>query len=301
MASLPSTLSPSNESIYATPRRYYYFKSILENLPKNREPLRIIELGCGTGEGLLIPLAESLRGSAAIVGIDSDAQSIERAQSKVKELGLSNVIFLCSDFDRLPSPLTNPLYDVVITSEIIEHCENPTLLLKRANQLMKKGGVLLATVPNGYGPFEVESFFWNFLNIERWGRRLRSSAEGAAGKAAHTLNDENTHVGFYTFREVTRLIQQAGFELVDHENRELFCGPFSDHLTRRTKKIGLGGLLIRISHGAAKFAPSFMVADWMLVARKEKEAPDQIPFDLPKGPLRQWWWKIKRRQNKRGL
>ncbi len=47
-----------------------------------------------------------------------------------------------------PWPYGNARFDVVACIEAIEHLENPWLLVREANRVLKPGGVLLVTTPN---------------------------------------------------------------------------------------------------------------------------------------------------------
>ena len=41
-------------------------------------------------------------------------------------------------------------FDVIICSEVLEHLEDPTIILKKLNKSLYTDGILLGSVPNGY-------------------------------------------------------------------------------------------------------------------------------------------------------
>lgn len=286
------------DTIYAAGKRFDWFYAVIQKIFPAAAPLRILEIGCGTGEGVLLPLAKTLGTRAELHGIDLDDRSIAHAQARVREENLTNLTFQRVDAEEWPSSITSQPFDVVITSEILEHVDNPLELLKRANERLKNGGLLLVTVPNGYGPFEIEAFVWNLLRMDALRRLWRGEKRAAVSTAMHTMNDENTHLGFYTLSEVKNILNRAGFGDIETENREFFCGPFSDFLTGHTRAIGIGTWIIRFSHAVARFLPSFLVADWMLAARKRSQPDNDLQLRGPTGPFKKWWWSIKRRQNR---
>jgi SAM-dependent methyltransferase len=64
---------------------------------------RVLELGCGDGSNL-IPLAYYRR-HAQFVGVDGSRRAIEAAESKRRELGLSNLRFVHADFEHAAAQL----------------------------------------------------------------------------------------------------------------------------------------------------------------------------------------------------
>jgi hypothetical protein len=143
-----------------------------------------------------------------------------------------------------------------------------------------------------------EKFLWELFGFEKilhaW-RRHR--AKNSVLENPTTLNDSNTHVCFFSWGDLNRLIETAGFEIEEHENREFFCGPFSDLAMSVLKRVGLGGLLVGLSQGSARFLPPHAVSDWMMSARKTK-APEKNQWVVPpQNGFKKWWWTTKRRLN----
>lgn len=283
--------------MYGERRRLVYFLEAIARLSPSAAP-RIIELGCGTGEGLLSPLAAALPSAKEIVGVDFDATSIATAQKLLGERPFIPLRFVLSEAERLPNDFEAGAWDVVILSEVIEHVENPFPLLETANRLLRPGGLLLVTIPNGYGPFEIENFFWDGLKLERKIRSLRAILGRKSAATPSTMADTNRHVGFYAWGNVKKLLSEGGFDIRESRNREWFCGPFTDLLHGMMKRVGAGGLLVALTQGFAGVLPRFAAADWMAAAVKTG-TPSSYRFPVPSSGLSGWWWRVKRRQSGR--
>jgi hypothetical protein len=88
-------------------------------------------------------------------------------------------------------------------------------------------GILLLTVPNGCGPFEMDQSLWkrNFLGIPALHARYVARRGGSAAAAA-TLNDDNPHVNCFTRMVLERVRSAAGFRIVDFKPRTFIAGSF---------------------------------------------------------------------------
>ena len=85
--------------------------------PRAPNSLRILDVGCGNGSQLALPLA---RTGFRVHGIDTDKRSIEHARRLAH--GTDNAEFVCGRVEDLPA---NETFDVVMLSEVLEHMTNP--------------------------------------------------------------------------------------------------------------------------------------------------------------------------------
>ena len=46
-------------------------------------------------------------------------------------------------------------FDIIICSEVLEHLKRPEEMLNGLKELVKKDGIFLFTIPNGFGPLEI--------------------------------------------------------------------------------------------------------------------------------------------------
>ena len=102
----------------------------------------VLDIGCGSGD-LTSMLARS---AASVVGIDHDRDCIAMAQDNHR---LPNVKFLEGEAEEcLVSAETK--FDVVILSHVLEHVEDPALLLEK---ISSRCGLVYLEVPDfEYGP-----------------------------------------------------------------------------------------------------------------------------------------------------
>jgi len=224
------------ENVYGHGKRFEWI------LSRVRRSDTILELGCGTGTMITLPLA---RMGYAVSGIDSDEKSIAYGKDRCREAGVDPGILRVGGI-----PEDGPKPAVIIASEVLEHVPAEELpgLLDRLRNALREGGTLLVTVPNGYGWFELESALWyrlgvgkaiESLRIDRAVRKLKRVLLGEAVEA-HYHNTPSTlspspHVQRFTLRSIRRLLERHGFEVLDVRGAVLVSGPLSNLLLTGVK------------------------------------------------------------------
>lgn len=192
----------------------------------------IVELGCGTGSMISLPLAKM---GHSIYGLDTDKKSIAFGKELFRKEGIDpeklNVMDL-SELDLIP--------DVIIASEVLEHmCDRDlTKVLCITREKLRPGGLLLITVPNGYGWFELESFFWFRTGIGQSLERLRLVSFICKLKSLILGRDidvlypstfsNSSHQQRFTYRSIIALLEDNGFEVMGRKGSVLFAGPFAN-------------------------------------------------------------------------
>ena len=124
----------------------------------NKQPLRILDVGCGRGW-----LTNLVSIFGICDGIDPVESSIEQARQYYPEQNF-NCMSL-SEYLRLPSFVP---YDVVVTSEVIEHVHDKKKFVFEISKCLKTSGQVIITTPRG-GEFKK----WARINkvhqpIEEW-------------------------------------------------------------------------------------------------------------------------------------
>lgn len=102
------------------------------------EGMNILDIGCGGGI-----LCEAMAKSGAnVTGIDAEPDAIQIAQEHAKKNNLS-IEYYCSPIETYE----RGDYDVITCMEMLEHVENPQVVLEHCRRLLKPKGLLfLSTI-----------------------------------------------------------------------------------------------------------------------------------------------------------
>lgn len=123
------------------------------------EGKKVLDLGCNTGYGSRILKASG----AEVVGVDVSPEAIAVARQKYGQEGIE---FYCTDGGKLP--FAEHSFDIVTTFQVIEHLIDHTQFLTEILRLIRPGGRVVFTTPNGpmrlhpgtkpWNPFHVREF-----------------------------------------------------------------------------------------------------------------------------------------------
>ena len=102
----------------------------------------LLDAGCGTGNETveLLRQAPGLR----ICGVDVSRDVLTIAADR-PETGKAK--FFCSALERLPFP--DEGFDYIASHEVVEHVEDPAVVLLELHRVLKPGGVCVIATPNG--------------------------------------------------------------------------------------------------------------------------------------------------------
>jgi SAM-dependent methyltransferase len=169
-------------------------------------------------------------------GVDIDASGVSFLRSQ----GFDNVIVgdVC-ELDKI-EPLQGRKFDVIVASEVIEHLQNPGLLLDTVKTVMTPGETeLIVTVPNA---FRVDTLIWLLRGVE------------------YVHPDHNY---WFSYLTATNLIRKGGFEI---ERVYVYSfqplGVFPNVFGRFFKKAGTGEIATKAANGPALPAP-LLQRSWM--------------------------------------
>jgi 2-polyprenyl-3-methyl-5-hydroxy-6-metoxy-1,4-benzoquinol methylase len=204
---------PAEPAWKAEEERYAYAREVL--LRAYPPPAKLIELGAAPGVQSIalarcgyhvtaIDLGEApdtwgdeLEGIAAHNEKGSMESAFERA-------GVDLILW---DLERVPFPLADESFDIILLTEVLEHLRDyPLRTLIEARRILKPGGILLLTTPNAAS--------------------LQNRVRLALGHTVHTpLRDwmfglpHARHAREYTTTELRELTGAAGLEVVSVESR----------------------------------------------------------------------------------
>lgn len=161
----------------------YITRPILSLLPAGNN-LKIADLGCGNGY-----LAGQLAGLGhRVSALDSSEDGIRIAKEAQPAID-----FHCLSLYEDIASVIGTDFDVVISSEVIEHLYDPRTFLRNASAILKNGGTLILTTPyHGY---------------------LKNLAMAATGKLDKhfTVGWDCGHIKFFSVNTLSAMVAEQGF------------------------------------------------------------------------------------------
>ena len=260
MESTPESNAPTpylRENLWGYGKRLRFVDGAIQReFPgKKRTDLRILDIGCGNGSQLAIPLAD---GGYDVTAVDSHQPSIQRGRRLGPAVKFHHGIV--SDL-----PLSK--FDCVIISEVLEHLAAPEQLLGMALPYLAEPGILIITVPNGYGEFEWDQRFYSALNIDKLVRWLRSIFQRSKqNEDFGGSDDESPHLQRFTLPSLYKMFDRHHLLPIEARGTSLLSGPFVAHL------FGNFELFIRLNAAIADHLPLSLVAGWMVALRRARES-----------------------------
>lgn len=194
-------------------------------------PLRILDIGCGNGN---IALALGSLGHE-VVGVDIDADSIQIATARNP---FKHVSFRQTD---VASMSLTDTFDALVCSEVLEHLPDPDSLVASAHRLLRPGGRLIVTVPNGYGPRELlmtRPMQWMHQRGLASVLHTIKRGFGYSNTTLQSANPDLTHLQFFTRKGLQQMLKTNGFRLQAFGKGDCVNGIFPySILTRRISRL----------------------------------------------------------------
>ncbi len=230
---------------------------------------RILEIGCGNGN-LSTVLASY---GHEVLAIDVSEDCTRYAAALKEKLNLKNLRFKVSnaaEIHRVDEP-----FDVVICSEVLEHLDDPESVVSKAYSVLKPGGILIVTVPNGFGPWELSVKIGSKLSglisknaeLENLWRSLSALSKqlSSGDKCVQSVNagDGSAHIQFFTRKQLRQIFLAARFRVIASGSSDFIAhaAPFSA-LILKSK------LRCRIDFALADVLPSVAASGWYFTLEK---------------------------------
>ncbi|MCH9672256.1 MAG: methyltransferase domain-containing protein [Gammaproteobacteria bacterium] len=152
----------------------------------------VLDIGCGTAGPALVMVGEL--GAARVVGVDIEAQVIERGINNVRRAGLDECVAL-QLVQPGPLPFASGTFDVVFSKDSLIHIDDKAAVFTDVLRVLKPGGVFAASDwLAGENAAQSEEF-------QRW------------------LDTSTHHFVMQTAREAMASMRAAGFEAVASRDR----------------------------------------------------------------------------------
>jgi ubiquinone/menaquinone biosynthesis C-methylase UbiE len=154
----------------------------------------LLDAGCGTGieAANLLTLAPALEIHAVDVSSVMLGDAVRRSDT-------GDAVFYQAALERLP--FAEGVFDYISSHEVIEHIEDPALVLRELARVLKPGGICAIATPNGAS--------W-------WLEHLRQRVKRVLGRRGAPVGEDHTRSPSFWRREFAR----AGFVV----ERQIFDG-----------------------------------------------------------------------------
>ncbi|WP_420139768.1 bifunctional 2-polyprenyl-6-hydroxyphenol methylase/3-demethylubiquinol 3-O-methyltransferase UbiG [Sphingomonas sp.] len=176
------------------PVRLAYLRTRLDQAwdldPRALRPLagkRALDVGCGAGL-LSEPLA---RLGAQVTGIDAAPENVDVARAHAAEQGLT-IDYRSGEVEQL----SGERFDLVVSMEVIEHVADPAGFIAALGSALADDGLLIMSTPNR-------------TPLSRLALITIGEGFGMVPRGTHD------HDKFLTPDELTKLLEDAGFEVID--------------------------------------------------------------------------------------
>jgi 2-polyprenyl-3-methyl-5-hydroxy-6-metoxy-1,4-benzoquinol methylase len=220
---------------------------------------KVLDVGCGNGN--------SSRQIASlgfeVIGIDISDKTIEAANELNPYPNLRFENIAAEELDL------NDKFDVIICSEVVEHINEPAPVIKSLKKLLKIDGILIVTVPNGYGPREaiMTKPMQAAMNNESLWKMVVNTKKlfGYKGGTIQSEAEDLTHVQFFTKSSLLELFKEQEMELetfgVTNFIESVF--PFSI-IANRVQMVQ------KFDSWLADMLPSFLASGFMTIWKHKK-------------------------------
>jgi len=132
-------------------------KSLLSSMNLTRDSFAL-DIGCGTGSNLEILKSPGL----SVIGLDASIYALSLVKDKL------NLPLINGDINNLP--IKHESIGLIIAADIVEHLDNDVNGIRECYQALKKGGLLILTVP-------AFKFLWGIQDVVTGHKRRYSRGE----------------------------------------------------------------------------------------------------------------------------
>lgn len=172
---------------------------------------RVLDFGCGWGYQA-VALANS--GADSVVGVDINAEWLEKARRLAAESGVSNRV----RFVQMLDPADTGRFDLVLSQDSMEHFPDPEGALRTMAAALAPGGdVVITFAPPWYAPYGAHMHFFtpipwvHLLMPERTVMRVRARYKHDAAQRYEEVEGGLNRMSLKRFR---RLLRLSGLALV---------------------------------------------------------------------------------------
>ena len=218
--------SPSSEYAWYKTKKTLHdeTKKLILKLRQDKGSISVCDIGCGNG-GFLMRLAQEINDPMVkYVGVDISKPFIDFANHAVKAKKLKNISFKLYDVESQSLPDT---FDIVVSSEVLEHLQNPDIFIKHVYSQLRPKGYFLLSTPNAKNAIKYPLFFLKNLVTKHNEKELRKSL--TKDEETYKLAEVEQHIKTFSHSELHSLLGSNGFSIYKiPRSTTVFGGPFLD-------------------------------------------------------------------------
>lgn len=139
----------------------YWHSNKLKNVLKyiDSSPRKVLDMGCASG--WFVSEIQKKYPNSDFYGIDIYDEAIRYANKLYPQIKFS-----VSDAHK--TKYENDFFDLIISTEVIEHLEDPKIAIKEMKRILKKNGQLIIEVDSGSVLFSIVWYLWRKINGKVW-------------------------------------------------------------------------------------------------------------------------------------
>lgn len=162
------------------------------------QDLELVEIGCGNGASMIL-LAPYFKRIDGLEYYEGHAKTFDALK---KQHNIDNIFFYQRDIEKT---LPDRQYDRMISFEVFEHLQDEKSI-QYYFDILKPGGLAAITVPNKWWIFETHGarlplLPWNRVPFFSW--------------LPTCLHERWANARIYTKKRISRILENAGFEILD--------------------------------------------------------------------------------------
>ncbi|KKQ25104.1 MAG: Methyltransferase type 11 [Candidatus Woesebacteria bacterium GW2011_GWA1_37_8] len=166
----------------------FTLKYLLEITKKkfNNSPITFLDIGCGGGKTLLY--LQKIRPNWKLWGLDVSKDAISYTRRKHGR----NISFINSSAEKIP--VNDNYFDLIYTSDTLEHLEKLSETISEINRVLKKDGILFISVPLSNQKYTLYPLFKN-IGLSQMGKMVG-------------------HIRNFDDKEIQKLVKKSGFKFI---------------------------------------------------------------------------------------
>lgn len=171
----------------------------LKMVKKYKKTGALLDIGAGTGQFLSFA-----KNDFNVRGTEVSESAIKLAKQKY------NIDLIRGEIANID--FKDAKFDIITILHVLEHVPNPSLIIKRCKELLKKEGIIVIAVPNDINSFKAMArSFLSILKIDRFKNR------GKFGLPKIILDGsrDEIHLSHFTVSVLKILLTKNGFTIIE--------------------------------------------------------------------------------------